>query len=166
MKEVKHYSQAAIVAIIFLSTNCRNNNDENNQTMKRKGVFAVGNKIDNDNFSGTAWLNMLVNGDSIHNINIGNVTFEPGSRTRWHHHPGGQVLLVTAGKGLYQEKGKPVQFIQEGDVVKCPRDVSHWHGATAKDTMSHIAIGTNLSAGNVVWEEKVTEAEYNAGNSK
>jgi quercetin dioxygenase-like cupin family protein/alkylhydroperoxidase/carboxymuconolactone decarboxylase family protein YurZ len=130
--------------------------NDNNQ------MFLLGNKITNDNFSGTAWLNMLVENDSIYYTSIGNVTFEPGARTKWHYHPGGQILLVTRGKGFYQEKGKPIQIIQEGDVIKCPPNVIHWHGATPMDSLTHIAISPNTHRGNVVWLEKVTDEEYNS----
>ena len=74
---------------------------------------------------------------------IGNVTFEPGARNNWHKHPGGQILLVTGGKGYFQEEGKPVQVIQEGDVVKIHLNVKHWHGATSDSWFVHIAISTN-----------------------
>lgn len=130
--------------------------NDNNQ------MFLQGNKITNDNFSGTSWLNMLVENDSIYNTSIGSVTFEPGARTKWHYHPGGQILLVTRGKGFYQEKGKPIQIIQAGDVIKCPPNVIHWHGATPTDSLTHIAISPNTYKGNVVWLEKVTDEEYNS----
>ncbi len=125
-------------------------------------LFPKGNKITNDNFSGTAWLSMLAENDSIYTTQIGNVTFEPGARTKWHYHPGGQILLVTYGKGLYQEKGKPIQSIQAGDVIKCPPDIHHWHGASPTDSLTHIAISPNMDKGKVVWLEKVTDEEYNS----
>jgi 4-carboxymuconolactone decarboxylase len=125
-------------------------------------IFPKGNKITNDNFSGTAWNNMLVENDAIYHTQIGNVTFEPGARTKWHYHPGGQILLVTHGKGYYQEKGKPIQIIQEGDVIKIPPNVIHWHGATPIDSLTHIAISPNTDKGKVVWLEKVTDEEYNS----
>jgi 4-carboxymuconolactone decarboxylase len=123
-------------------------------------LFPKGNKITNDNFSGTAWLSMQVENDSIYTTQIGNVTFEPGARTKWHYHPGGQILLVTHGKGLYQEKGKPVETMQAGDVIKCPPNIHHWHGATPTDSLRHIAISPNMDKGKVVWLEKVTDQEY------
>jgi quercetin dioxygenase-like cupin family protein/alkylhydroperoxidase/carboxymuconolactone decarboxylase family protein YurZ len=139
------------------------NNEQTAHRIDRNDkVFPKGDKITNDNFSGTAWLNMLVENDSIYNTPIGNVTFEPGARTKWHYHPGGQILLVTRGKGFYQEKGKPIQIIQEGDVIKCPPNVIHWHGATPTDSLTHIAISPNTDKGNVVWLEKVTDEEYNS----
>src|SRR5690606_27869651 len=123
-------------------------------------IFPKGEKITNDNFIGAAWLNYLVETDSVHNTNIGSVTFEPGARTNWHYHKGGQILLVTEGKGSYQERGKSVKIIQQGDIVKCPPNVEHWHGATPTDAMTHIAIGTNTNIGGAVWLEPVTDEEY------
>lgn len=124
--------------------------------------FAKGDLVESPNFIGEVWLNYLVQTDTAHNVNIGSVTFAPGARTNWHHHKGGQILLVTAGKGLYQEKGKPVEIIETGGVVKCPADIEHWHGATPTDSMTHIAIGTNTNIGGAVWGKPVTEEEYKA----
>jgi 4-carboxymuconolactone decarboxylase len=119
-----------------------------------------GEKVVSSNFTGTVWLHMLVNNDTTFNINTGHVTFEPGARTNWHIHPGGQILLVTNGKGRYQEEGQPVREIQQGDVIKCDPNVKHWHGAAPDSEMSHMAIGTNQDKGAVKWLQPVTEQEY------
>jgi aryl-alcohol dehydrogenase-like predicted oxidoreductase len=66
---------------------------------------------------------MLMNADSLNSISVGNVTFEPGARSKWHLHPAGQILLVTGGVGYYQEKGSPKKILHKGDVVKCPPNV-------------------------------------------
>jgi 4-carboxymuconolactone decarboxylase len=124
-------------------------------------IFPKGEIITNNNFTGTAWLQMLVNNDSTYTTSIGNVTFEPGARTNWHKHPGGQILLITDGRGYYQEKGKPAQLLQIGDVVKIPPDAEHWHGAAPDNGMTHIAISLNLEKGSVVWLLPVTDQEYN-----
>lgn len=90
------------------------------------------------------------------------VTFEPGSRTNWHIHPVGQVLIVTSGVGRTQEWGKPIQEIRPGDVVICPVGVKHWHGASPNNAMSHISICEEKEPGKVVeWMEKVTDEQYN-----
>lgn len=119
-----------------------------------------GEKVVSPHFTGTVWLHMFLNSDSTFNINTGNVTFEPGARTNWHIHPGGQMLLVVSGKGRYQEEGQPVREIQQGDVIKCTPNVRHWHGAAPHSEMSHIAIGTNQDKGAVKWLEPVTDKEY------
>ena len=93
------------------------------------------------------------------------VTFEPASRTAWHRHPLGQMLIVTAGCGLVQSEGGPVRKIHPSDVVWCPPGEKHWHGATAKTGMSHIAILESLDGKNVEWMEHVTDEEYSAGEN-
>lgn len=125
-------------------------------------AFAKGEKVTNDNFIGTVWLNYLTETDTVHNVNIGSVTFESGARTNWHYHKGGQILLVTEGKGLYQEKGKPIEVINKGEVIKCPPNIEHWHGASPMEAMTHIAIGTNTNIGGAVWLKPVTDEEYSA----
>ena len=88
------------------------------------------------------------------------VTFEPGARTNWHSHPLGQTLLVTFGVGLTQEWGGPVQVIRQGDVVLCPPNVKHWHGAMAENAMTHLAIGEHSEGSSVTWMESVTDEQY------
>ena len=90
------------------------------------------------------------------------VTFEPGARTAWHTHPLGQTLIVTAGCGLVQSWGGPVREIRPGDVVWCPPDEKHWHGARATTAMTHIAIVEQLNGKAVDWMEKVSDEQYQA----
>ncbi len=123
--------------------------------------FPKGEKIQSANFTGSAWLHMMVSSDTTFNTSIGNVTFEPGARTNWHYHPGGQILLVTSGKGRYGEKGKGVRELHKGDVIKCTPNTIHWHGAAPDSELSHIAIGTNLGKGAVIWLKPVSDEEYN-----
>lgn len=146
----------SVLLLLAITANGQENKKES------KAIFPRGNKVMNGNFTGNVWLQMLVPSDTIYNSNIGSVTFTPGARTKWHSHPGGQLLLVTEGKGLYQEKGQSVKLIKKGDVIKCPPNVIHWHGATPNDTMVHVAIGTNTQKGNVVWMDYVSDFEYNS----
>ena len=96
---------------------------------KELSVFPSGSKNDAfaQYFTGQSYLNML----STTQVGIGNVTFEPGCRNNWHiHHAqqgGGQILLCTAGRGYYQEWGKPPRRLHPGDVVNIPAGVKHWH---------------------------------------
>ena len=134
----------------------KTNNMESSNT-----IFPKGDKITNNNFNGTAYLQMLMTDAETFDCTIGNVTFEPGCRNSWHSHPGGQILLVTSGEGYYQEKGKPIRVIKTGDIVKIMPNVVHWHGATPDSGMEHIAIGTQTGKGAAVWLEPVTDGEYN-----
>ena len=90
----------------------------------------------------------------------GIVTFEPGARTAWHTHPLGQTLIVTAGAGLIQQWGGPIQEMKQGDVVWIPPGVKHWHGATATTGMTHIAIAERLDGKTADWMEKVSDEQY------
>jgi quercetin dioxygenase-like cupin family protein len=97
---------------------------------------------------------------------MANVTFEPGCRNNWHiHHAdkgGGQILVCTAGEGVYQEWGKEPQILHPGDVVYIKPGVKHYHGAAADSWFSHIAVecpGENCSN---EWCEPVTDEQYNS----
>ena len=123
-------------------------------------IFPKGNKVSTDYFTGTAWLNVLVLQDETGSYSVGNVVFEPGCRNNWHKHPTGQILLVTDGKGYYQEKGKAARPLAQGDVVVIPSQVEHWHGATADSSLTHIVITNNSAKGPVEWLARVTDEEY------
>ena len=107
-------------------------------------------------FTGQSYLKMLTKGK----IPVANVTFEPGCRNNWHRHPGGQILLVTGGRGWYQEEGKEARELKAGDVVKIPENVKHWHGAAKDSWFVHLSVETNTQAGPAEWFEPVNEEDY------
>lgn len=125
-------------------------------------VFKTGEQNDAyaEYFIGQSYLNML----STEQVNIGNVTFEPGCRNNWHiHHAaegGGQILLVTAGRGYYQEWGKEVQELHPGDVVHIPAKVKHWHGAAKDFWFQHLAVEVPGKLSRNEWCEPVSQEEY------
>ena len=88
------------------------------------------------------------------------VTFEPGARTAWHTHPLGQSLLITSGAGWVQREGGPVESVYPGDLVWFAPGEKHWHGATATNAMTHIAIQEQLDGKVVEWLEQVSEDQY------
>ena len=111
-------------------------------------------------FVGQSYLNML----SLDQVVIGNVTFEPGCRNNWHiHHAdkgGGQILLVTGGRGYYQEWGQPARELHAGDVVNIPANVKHWHGAAPTSWFAHLAIEVPGENAKSEWCEPVDAEEY------
>ena len=108
-------------------------------------------------FVGTSYLNML----TTQGVSVGNVTFEPGCRNNWHiHHKGGQILLVTAGRGWYQEWGKPARALGPGDVVEIPPEVKHWHGAVKDAWFQHLALEVPAEGASNEWLEPVDEQAY------
>src|SRR5438874_169266 len=116
-----------------------------------------------DFFTGNVRIDPLIQTTPPARVGGAMVTFEPGARSAWHTHPLGQMLIVTAGCGLVQSWGGPVVKIRPGDVVWCPPGEKHWHGATAKTGMTHIAILESLDGKAVEWMEQVTDREYAAG---
>ena len=88
------------------------------------------------------------------------VVFDAGAHTAWHTHPLGQTLIVTAGSGLVQHWGGPIQVIRPGDVVWIPPDVKHWHGASPNEAMTHIAIAEAHDGQSVAWMAKLSPAQY------
>ena len=122
-------------------------------------VFPIG--ASNDDFAkyfiGQSYLAPL----STQQVGIYNVTFEPGCRNFWHiHHKGGQILLVTGGRGWYQQWGKPAQALKPGDVVNIPAGVRHWHGATKDSWFSHLAVAVPAEGASNEWLEQVSDEEY------
>ncbi|GGB27973.1 (R)-mandelonitrile lyase [Allosediminivita pacifica] len=107
-----------------------------------------------DTFSGTAYV-APVFPPEINDVSAGEVTFLPGARSAWHTHPDGQMLVVTHGTGWVQERGQEKQVMQAGDVVWCPPEIEHWHGATEETSVTHYAIQTGVE-----WGELVTDEEY------
>lgn len=122
-------------------------------------LFPTGEEINSSNFTGKAWLKSLIDADSLNQITVGNVTFAAGARTNWHSHPGGQILLATGGTGYYQEKGNPIKILRKGDVIKCPPNIVHWHGASLDDEFTQVAI-TTTQTGPPLWLQPVTDEEY------
>ncbi len=92
------------------------------------------------------------------------VTFEPAARMAWHTHPLGQVLIVTSGVGRVQREGGPIEEIRPGDVVRFAPGEKHWHGASPKVAMTHIAIQEAQDGSSVTWMEHVTDEQYGADN--
>lgn len=132
------------------------NNKKNMTSFADKGVRAP-----QEWFTGTVWLNMNVVPDDGYNVNIGTVTFEPKARTNWHSHTSGQLLFVIEGIGYYQEQDKPIQMIKKGDVVKIPKNVKHWHGASHNNQMRHIAMISEVDKDKTEWYEPVNDNDYN-----
>lgn len=130
-------------------------------TFKGEGIFPRGglNEAYAAYFTGTSYLEML----SMEGVFIGNVTFEPGCRNFWHvHHKGGQILLVTGGRGWYQQEGKPAQELHAGDVVHIPAETKHWHGAAKDSWFAHLSVEVPAEDRSNEWLEPVSDEEYNA----
>lgn len=164
MKKVFALMMLAISLLMSSAYAAEENTNKEEKQMHQEftTVFARGAKNDDyaKYFVGQSYLNML----SLEQEVIGNVTFEPGCRNNWHiHHAdkgGGQILLVTGGRGYYQEWGKEARELLPGDVVNIPAGVKHWHGAAPNSWFAHLAIEVPGENTRNEWCEPVAEKEY------
>lgn len=99
-----------------------------------------GMKAPNMHYIGEAWLNGLLKVDEDLNFHITKATFKANSTLDWHKHGSAQVLIYVAGEGYYQEKGKAPVVLKAGDVIKCEKDVEHWHSSTKENDVTYLAI--------------------------
>ncbi|WP_072542569.1 carboxymuconolactone decarboxylase family protein [Bacteroides mediterraneensis] len=136
--------------------------DNAKAAFQREMIFPIGepNTAYAKYFIGNSYLAPV----SKEQVPVANVTFEPGCRNNWHIHRatkgGGQMLIGVAGRGWYQEEGKPAVQILPGTVIHIPAGVKHWHGATADSWFAHLAFevpGENTSN---EWLEPVSDEEY------
>lgn len=158
--DAKNVTRAFLIALIIASCNQQKKITQTvSNDAQTASIFPKGEKITNDNFIGNAWLYQAVQADSLNQTAVGSVTFEPGARTKWHLHPAGQILVAIGGIGYYQEQGSRKRILRKGDVVKCPPNVLHWHGASPDLPFIQIAI-TSSQNGPTVWQQAVSDDEY------
>lgn len=120
--------------------------------------FGLGQALDDpEHFTGKVYVEEIFGFDKP--MLVDNVTFEPGCRNSWHIHQAGQTLLVTKGRGWYQEEGQPARELKAGDLVEIPAGVKHWHGASKDSWFSHLAI-EDYSKGAPDWLEPVSDKDY------
>jgi len=119
-------------------------------------------RASSDYFTGAVWQDPIVEAPAPANLRALRVSFEPGARTAWHTHPLGQTIYVTDGVGLVQREGGPVQVVRAGDVVFFEPGERHWHGASPKSGMVHIAMQEAKDGKHVDWAEHVTDEQYSA----
>ena len=118
-----------------------------------------GFKAPNTHHIGDAWLNFLLQAEGDFNYNITQATFSPNSTLDWHKHGTPQIIIIVEGEGYYQERGKEPIILKKGDVIKCEKEIEHWHTSTAENKVSYIAI---YGSEPTVWTEKLTREYYDS----
>ena len=164
MKKVFALMMLAISLLMSSAYAAEENTNKEEKQMHQEFTTVFARGAENDAYAkyfvGQSYLNML----SLEQVVICNVTFEPGCRNNWHiHHAdkgGGQILLVTGGRGYYQEWGKEARELLPGDVVNIPAGVKHWHGAAPNSWFAHLAIEVPGENTRNEWCEPVAEKEY------
>tara|TARA_B100001063_G_scaffold162949_1_gene152047 strand:- start:96 stop:500 length:405 start_codon:yes stop_codon:yes gene_type:complete len=117
-------------------------------------------KASSEYFTGNVWQDPIIEADEPARVRALRVSFEPGARTAWHIHPLGQTLHVISGVGLMGLRNEAPQLIKAGDTVWIPPGEEHWHGASATNSMTHIAIQEALNGSVAEWLGKVSDGEY------
>lgn len=120
----------------------------------RKGIPSRSG--DAGTFSGKAMLDPLLDDGEKGEVRVYSVMFEPGGRTFWHSHAGGQVLIVGSGRGMVENKDGDKRVLGPGDVVWAPPGEVHWHGAAPDSFINHTAV----SLGTTNWHDEVDEGHY------
>lgn len=159
MKNIQLILTTLAVSLLVLFA-CNKNEEKMKKESPLDAIFPQGEKGSEELFTGNAYNYGLVAPDSIFTTAVGNVYFEPGARSNWHSHPAGQILIITDGIGYHQIEGQPIEVIKKGDVVKCPPNVNHWHGASKDTGLQQLYIVPNVERGIVDWKEAVTDNEY------
>ncbi len=163
---MKKLGIVTVTVLMFLGQSCNTNKGEKQENLNAEdnelnAIFPKGEKGSEEYFTGNAYPVGLVEADSIHTTLAGNVFFEPGARSNWHSHPSGQILIITDGVGYHQIEGQEIEVIKKGDVVKCPPNVRHWHGASPDVGLQQLYFIPNTEKGIVEWMEPVTDEDYN-----
>lgn len=137
--------------------------DDAKAAFQREMIFPIGepNTAYAKYFVGNSYLAPISN----QQVAVANVTFEPKCRNNWHIHRaksgGGQMLIGVAGRGWYQEEGKPAVEILPGTVIHIPAGVKHWHGAASDSWFAHLAFEVAGEETSNEWLEPVSDDDYN-----
>ena len=117
-------------------------------------------KATSEYFTGVVWQDPIIEAAEPARVRALKVTFEPGARTAWHTHPLGQTLYVVSGIGCIGLRNKTPELIKSGDTIWIPPGEEHWHGASANNSMTHIAIQEELNGSVAEWLEQVSDDQY------
>ena len=119
-----------------------------------------GTKAPNTHYIGEAWLNAIIHNDAELGYNITKATFKANSTLDWHKHGSAQVLVIVDGEAYYQERGKDPVVLKEGDVIKCEKDIEHWHSSTKNKDVTYLAFYSGETP--TTWTEVLTQEYYNS----
>jgi quercetin dioxygenase-like cupin family protein len=125
---------------------------------KISSYLTEGTKAPNTHYIGEAWLNAIIHDDDELGYNITKATFRANSTLDWHKHGSAQVLIIVDGEGYYQERGKEPVILKNGDVIKCEKDIEHWHSSTKDSDVTYLAFYSGDKP--TIWTEVLTQEYY------
>ncbi|MDB4497641.1 cupin domain-containing protein [Flavobacteriaceae bacterium] len=129
-----------------------------NSEYKFSSYLTEGRKAPNTHYIGEAWLNAIIHDDAELGYNITKATFKANSTLDWHKHSSAQVLIIVDGEAYYQERGKEPLILKTGDVIKCEKDIEHWHSSTKTSDVTYLALYGGRKP--TTWTEVVTQEYY------
>lgn len=118
-----------------------------------------GFKAPNTHYIGEAWLNAIIRDDAELGYNITKASFKANSTLDWHKHSSPQILIYVEGEGYYQERGKEAIILKAGDIIKCDKNVEHWHSSTKNSEVTYLALYGGKEP--TVWTEVLSQDYYN-----
>lgn len=129
-----------------------------NSEYKVSSYLTEGTKAPNTHYIGEAWLNAIIHDDTELGYNITKATFKANSTLDWHKHSSAQVLIIVDGEAYYQERGKEPLILKEGDVIKCKKNIEHWHSSTKFSDVTYLALYSGEQP--TTWTEVLTKEYY------
>ena len=143
-----------IIFFLFISVSVFSQNS----AYQGLSYLTEGTKAPNTHYIGEAWLNAIIHDDSELGYNITKATFKANSTLDWHKHSSAQVLIIVEGNAYYQEKGNEPVILKKGDVIKCGKDIEHWHSSTKFSDVTYLALYSGEQP--TTWTEVVTQEYY------
>ncbi|MDC6384357.1 cupin domain-containing protein [Flagellimonas taeanensis] len=143
-----------IIFFLFISVSVFSQNS----AYQVHSYLTEGTKAPNTHYIGEAWLNAIIHDDSELGYNITKATFKANSTLDWHKHSSAQVLIIVEGNAYYQEKGNEPVILKKGDVIKCGKDIEHWHSSTKFSDVTYLALYSGEQP--TTWTEVVTQEYY------
>ena len=163
-KVMKKLTPTLTPLILFPSSSCFDSGKTPDNSVKEQTVFGgelrKSFKGPKELFTGDVLFSLLFPPNGTARYSGAQGRFQPGARTAWHSHPAGQYIIVISGTGLTGTRDGKIEQIKAGDVVWCPPDTEHWHGAAPDTPMTHLLITGVFDLKNVIYKEKVTDEQY------
>jgi quercetin dioxygenase-like cupin family protein len=125
---------------------------------KVSSYLLEGTKAPNTHYIGKAWLNRIIHDDIELGYNITKATFKANSTLDWHKHSSAQVLIIVDGEAYYQERGKEPIVLRKGDIIKCDKDIEHWHSSSKQNDVTYLALYGGGQP--TIWTEVLTQEYY------
>lgn len=129
-----------------------------NSEYKVSSFLTDGTRAPNTHYLGDAWLNPLIHDDEELGYNITKATFRANSTLDWHKHSSAQVLIIVDGEAYYQERGNDPVILKKGDIIKCEKDIEHWHSSTKFSDVTYLALYGGEQP--TTWTEEVAQEYY------